>query len=121
MPRKHYIGFNHAWDGIKYAFKSQKNFHYHLFLGISALLAAKFMQVGEIQLWVLFLLFIFGLTIEMFNTAIESVVDLVTEEWRENAKRAKDVSSGAMLVFATGATIATAIILIPPFLSLLEP
>lgn len=120
MEKKHYIGFNHAWGGIKYAFLTQKNFLVHLTLGSIAVTTGILLRIPVTQVLLLILLFILGLVIEMVNTSIESVVDLVTDEWRENAKLAKDISSGAMLIFAFGASIMAGLILFPPFLNLFK-
>ena len=53
---------------------------------------------------------------EMINTALESITDLVTQEWRQEAKIAKDVAAGMMLTVAIGAVIVAALILLPKIL-----
>lgn len=50
---------------------------------------------------------------EMINTSIESVTDLVTTEWKKEAKIAKDVSAGMMLTVAIGAAAVAALIFWP--------
>jgi len=51
----------------------------------------------------------------MINTAIESVTDLMTSKWRKEAKIAKDVSAGMMLLVAFGA-IFVAICIFSPYI-----
>ncbi len=121
MPKKHHIGFNHAWDGIIYALKTQKNFIFHTLIGVSALAMGIALQTTKTELLILCILFVLGVVVEMVNTAVESVVDLVTEEWHKDAKLAKDVSSGAMLVYAIGAGLIALMILIPRLISLFNP
>ncbi|MEK7504464.1 MAG: diacylglycerol kinase family protein [Patescibacteria group bacterium] len=99
---KHTISFRHAWDGIVYAFSSQPNFRVHLVLSVLACLAAWWLNVAPTKWLVLILTIVMGLVVEMVNTAIEAVVDLITEEKRLNAKFAKDVAAGAMLIYAIG-------------------
>lgn len=99
---KHTISFSHAWDGIVYAFSSQPNFRIHLILSVLACLAAWWLNVTPTKWLVLILTVVMGLVVEMFNTAVEAVVDLITEERRLNAKFAKDVAAGAMLIYAVG-------------------
>ena len=62
---------------------------------------------------------LFGLVmaLEMVNTAVEAVVDLVTEEL---AKLAKDAAAGAVLIAAIMAAIAGMIIFIPKLLESLS-
>ena len=55
---------------------------------------------------------------ELFNTAIESLVDLVSPEYDEMAGFAKDVAAGAVLVAAIAAAVIGAIIFTPYLLSL---
>ena len=55
---------------------------------------------------------------ELFNTAIETIVDMVSPEKNEKAKIAKDVSAGAVLVVAIGAAIVGGIIFIPKILEM---
>jgi len=50
---------------------------------------------------------------ELFNTAIETVVDLASPEHSEKAKIAKDVAAGAVLITAFGAAVIGYIILLP--------
>ena len=50
---------------------------------------------------------------ECVNTAIESVVDLVSPEYHELARRAKDCGAGAVLVFAVVALVVAAVVFGP--------
>lgn len=49
----------------------------------------------------------------MINTALESMTDLITKEWRQEAKIAKDVAAGMMLLIAMGAVVIGAVIFLP--------
>lgn len=62
---------------------------------------------------VIFFVILLGLVAEMINTALESMTDLITQEWREKAKIAKDVSAGMMLLTAIGAVIIASFIFYP--------
>ena len=54
-----------------------------------------------------------GQQLELVNTAVESVVDLVTSEYKPLAKIAKDTAAGAVLIAAIMAAIAGLIIFVP--------
>ena len=60
------------------------------------------------------------MALEMVNTAVEAVVDLVTEERKPLAKLAKDAAAGAVLIAAIMAAIAGMIIFIPKLLESLS-
>ena len=58
------------------------------------------------------------LSLELVNTAIEAVVDLVTEEYHPLAKVAKDTAAAAIFVIAVVAAIVGVIIFLPKIISL---
>ena len=64
---------------------------------------------------------LFGLVmaLELVNTAIEAVVDLVTSEYRPLAKVAKDTAAGAVLIAAIMAVVSGLIIFVPKGLAFL--
>lgn len=111
--KKHHISFKNAFAGLRYAITSQPNFKIHFSLAAVALALGFFLKISFLEMTILILIIVVCLTIEMVNTAIESVTDLVTEEWREDAKIAKDVSAGMMLLTAIGA-ILTALLILGP-------
>jgi diacylglycerol kinase len=106
--------FQHAVDGCFWAFKTQKNFKVHFLIAFLVIVLAWWREVEATKWLILFLAILFGLTVEMANTAMEKIVDLVTEEYRLNAKIAKDVAAGMMLVMAVGlAVIGILVFLLP--------
>jgi diacylglycerol kinase len=50
---------------------------------------------------------------ELFNTSIETIVDIITKDKNEKAQIAKDVSAGAVLITAIGAAVVGLIIFLP--------
>ena len=83
------------------------------FAGLVATLAGFYFQIDKSE-WVFCILMIaMIMTTEMVNTAIEKTVDLVTQDYHELAKVAKDTASAASLIFCTVAFIGACIIFIP--------
>jgi diacylglycerol kinase len=118
LIRKHTISFKHAFDGILWAVKTQPNFRIHLTISVLVLLLAWFFRVRPYEWMILVFAIIVGLSVEMVNTAIEAMTDLITKEYREEAKIAKDVSAGMMLVAALG-TAAIGLGVFLPYLNLI--
>jgi diacylglycerol kinase len=89
-----------ALDGIRMVLQSQQNARIHAVITLLVLLAAGLLDISRLE-WVLLLLVI-GLvwTAEIFNTAIEELVDLVSPEHNLTAKTVKDLSAGAVLASA---------------------
>lgn len=111
--RRHRISFQDAIAGIRWSLRTQPNFRVHLLLSALALTGAWLFRVTTLELLVLVFTIVLGLSAEMINTAIEAMTDLITREWRAEAKIAKDVSAGMMLITAGGAVIVAATIFIP--------
>jgi len=77
----------------------------HFIAAIAALLAVLFLKVTPLEFALLALSILSVLCAEMFNTAIEAVVDLVSPGYHPLAKTAKDTAAGAVLITACGAGI----------------
>jgi diacylglycerol kinase (ATP) len=96
-----FISFKYAWAGVSYAFQTQRNFRIHLMVGTLAIGLGIFLQLNPVEMAVVGLTIGAVLTMELLNTAIESVVDLaVKQNYHELAKIAKDCSAAAVLISA---------------------
>lgn len=111
--RQHHISLKNAWAGIVWAFSTQPNFRVHIVLAILALAMGMFLRIPNLEMTILVLTIVFGLGVEMVNTAIESMTDLITGEWKKEAKIAKDVAAGMMLLTAFGAVLVASLIFLP--------
>lgn len=111
--RKHTISIKHAWDGIWWALSTQPNYQIHLLCSITALIGGIILNISYAEFLVVIVLIIVGFSLETVNTAIEQAADAISTEWREDLKITKDVSAGAMLLFAIGALIVAGIIFLP--------
>ena len=106
--------FKHALTGCLWAFKTQKNFKVHLLLSTLALFLGFWLEISFERMLLIILAISWGLTIEMANTAIEQVVNWITQEYHPKAKIIKDVSAGMMLLLSFGLALLGALILLPP-------
>ena len=88
-------------DGISYVTKNEKNFKREIALGIIALILSYILKIDKIEFIIILTMICLVLTAEIINTAIERTVDLVTKEYHELARIAKDVSAGSVLVTST--------------------
>lgn len=111
--------FRYAFTGIITALKDERNMKIHFAAATLVVLLGFLFHISELE-WIVCVVWI-ALVIgaEMFNTAIENVVDLITKEYSPLAKKAKDISAGAVLVIALLAAVSGCIIFIPKLLGLL--
>lgn len=114
--RKHHISFKTALAGVAWAIRTQPNFRVHLALSAMALIGGWLFRVTSLEMLILVFTIVLGLSAEMVNTSIEAMTDLITREYRSEAKIAKDVSAGMMLITAVGALIVAAVIFLPHIL-----
>ncbi|OGF99279.1 hypothetical protein A2Y99_01165 [Candidatus Gottesmanbacteria bacterium RBG_13_37_7] len=111
--RKHHISFKNAFNGIRLAFTSQPNFRVHLSFSFLAIVLGVILRISYMEMVLLIFTIVFGLTVEMVNTSIEAMTDLITKEWKVEAKIAKDIAAGMMLLTAIGAVFVAILIFIP--------
>ncbi|MEI6101347.1 MAG: diacylglycerol kinase, partial [Eubacteriales bacterium] len=92
--------FNHAISGIMQAFKLEKNMKVHFAIMVAVIVTAVVVHVTRFEMIALVLAIAFVLFAELLNTAVEAVCDLITREYNEFAKIAKNVAAGAVLITA---------------------
>ena len=117
--KKFVNSFTYPLKGLRYAYKNEQNLAVDVGIALIVLIFGFLFKINKYE-WAILVLTI-GLVIscELLNTAIEAVVDLVTEEYHPLAKVAKDTSAAAVLVFAMVAVIVGLIIFIPHVIALI--
>jgi diacylglycerol kinase (ATP) len=95
--------FNYAFEGIIHVLRTQRNLRLHFLAAILVFAAAIALGVTRLQLIALVLAIGFVLVAEMLNTAIEGVIDVSTTSFDPNAKLAKDIAAGAVLIASIAA------------------
>jgi diacylglycerol kinase len=106
--------FQHAFAGLWYALRTQRNTRIHLTIAAGVVALGLWLGLSCTQWAVLALTIGFVLVSEMLNTVAESLVDLVSPEYHPQAKIVKDVTAGAVLLGAILAVIVGLLVLGPP-------
>ncbi len=110
--------FKYALDGLKILIQKDYKFLLHVFAMIVAIVFGLVLNINRIE-WIFILIAIaLVLTVEALNTAIEYVVDLVTVEYRDLAKYAKDIAAFSVLIVSILAFIIGLIVFLPHFIAL---
>lgn len=92
--------FKNAAFGIIYAIRHERNMKIHLTASVVVLLLCLVYRPSRIEILVLCFTVALVLVCELLNTAIEALVDLMSESYHPKAKVAKDTAAGAALVSA---------------------
>lgn len=102
--------------GIITAFVMERNIKIDCVIAILVIVFAFIIKLNYIEIIAVIFAIAIVLTAEMFNSAIENIVDLVTEEYNERAKIIKDISSGAVLISSIGAALVALVIVINKYI-----
>ena len=109
---------SYGFNGIFYTLRHERNMVIHFLVMILVIIAGIVFKITFVEWGICFVLFALVLSLELMNTALENVVDLVTEEKKAKAKVAKDAAAGAVLVAALFAVIIGISIFLPRLLNL---
>lgn len=122
MSRQYSVvrSFKFAFDGLKEALINEPNFQIHSVIGLTTLIAGFILELPSLEWIVLAFTITFVLILELFNTAIEAIVDHLSPGIHPKAKVAKDVSAAAVLLASICAVLVGIVIFLPRILRLLE-
>ncbi|WP_423148164.1 diacylglycerol kinase family protein [Rubrolithibacter danxiaensis] len=112
--------FGYAIKGIIYAAKTQVNFQIHLVAALSAIILGFYFKISVNEwLWIILCIGLV-LIVELLNTAIEVLVDLISPQFNKKAGVIKDIAAGAVLTSAILAIAIGLFIFIPKILPILN-
>ena len=114
------VSFKHAIEGVKAAFVQHLNFRIHVAIAIVVLTASFVLKISHTELIIVIFTINSVLIVEMMNTSIEEITNLVTLKWSKQAKIAKDVAAGMALITAVSAAVVGLFIFIPRIIDLLS-
>lgn len=117
--KKFINSFKYPISGLRYAYKNEQNLAFDVFMMIIVIIAGFIFKISIAEWAILSITIGLVISLELINTAIEAVVDLITEEYHPLAKVAKDTSAAAVLVLAVVAVIEGFIIFLPKLIELL--
>ncbi len=113
--------FKYAFSGISYVLKTSRNFKIQLIFAVTSLMIGFLLQISQSNYVFLIATIMSVLILEILNTSIESIVDLVVKkEFSSLAKISKDTSAGAVLLASINSVIIAVYIFVPKIKFLFE-
>lgn len=112
--------FHYASMGVSYSLKNNQNIRVHLIIAILVIILALILGLTKFELFAVGLLIVLVISAEMINSAIEEVINLLVNEHRQEAKIAKDVSAGMVLLVSLFALVVGLFIFIPHVILLFQ-
>lgn len=111
--KKQLRSFVYAWNGIRCCVGKEQNLSFHLIAATLVIIAGFVLGITRMEWMVIALCIGIVIAAELFNTAIERLVDLVSPKQHPIAGQVKDIAAGAVLVCAAAAAIVGLIIFVP--------
>jgi diacylglycerol kinase len=113
--------FGYAIEGLAYLVRTQRNFRIHLAIALVALAAAAASALSAVEWAILIVTIALVIMTEGLNTGIELAVSLASPERRPEAKAAKDIAAGAVLLAAMASVGVGVALFGPRIIALLRP
>lgn len=107
------VSFRYAWRGIVYAWKTEQNFRSEIYISVLVLFMMFLFPLRPIQQVLAGLLVIWVLTLELINTVLERLADIVKPQAHPHIQAIKDLMAAAVLISAAGAAVIGVIIFYP--------
>ena len=108
------LSFKYAFNGIYYVFKTSRNFKIQLVFAFISLIFSFLLRISQINYLILIATIMSVLILEILNTSIESLVDLIVKKkFSKLAKISKDASAGAVLLGSINSVIIAVFIFVP--------
>lgn len=108
-----------AWAGVRYVLTTQPNARLHVLIAGMVLILAVVLQISRLEFVLILIMISVVWAAELFNTAVEVLVDFVSPEKQAFAKICKDVSAAAVLVTAGISVLVGLLIFLPRLTALL--
>jgi len=109
-----FISFKYALSDIRYVLKTSRNFKIQLSFAVTSLIIGFLLKISLSNYVILIATIMSVLILEILNTSIESIVDLVVKkEFSILAKISKDASAGAVLLASINSVIIAVYIFVP--------
>lgn len=109
--------FRNAFRGIVVAIQQETHCKIHLLATIAVIVLGILLHIALNEWIVIFICIAMVWCLELINTAIENIVDVVSPERQERARNIKDIAAGAVLFAAICSVIIACLIFIPKIIS----
>lgn len=116
--RQQVRSLGYAWEGIVFFFSKEHNAVFHLIATVSVIFLAFIFDISATEAIALTVVTGLVWAAELFNTAIEKTMDLITDKKHSSVKFIKDVAAAAVLVAAMTALLTGAFVFVPKIISL---
>ncbi len=105
--------FKYASAGVWWGLKYNQNLRFHFAAATIVIIVSVIFHINAFEMGILGVMILVVIVSEMINTVVEEMVDLIVQEHRQQAKIAKDVAAGMVLLSAVGSVIVGFLVFAP--------
>lgn len=116
--KKFINSFKYPISGLRYAYKNEQNLEVDIGIAVLVVILGFLFKISVSEWAILTITVGLVISFELINTALEAVVDLITDKYHPLAKVAKDTSAAAVLILAIVSIVEGLIIFLPKIISL---
>lgn len=117
--RSFFRSFRYAFRGIALSFRKQRNIQIQLAAGIVVVAWSLLIRLPAIELCVILIVCFLVILLEMLNTSMEKLVDLISPRYHRRFGETKDIFAGITLLAAVLSVILGVLILWKPSMDFL--
>jgi len=118
--KKFFNSLRIAFWGIRSAFRNERNFRLQFLIALIVIVLMMVLGLDPIEKSILFLTIFVVLSLELINSQIEKILDLIEPEIRQKIKTIKDLSAGAVLFSVFGSIVIGFLIFLPYIIKLIK-
>jgi diacylglycerol kinase len=110
--------FKYAFKGVIYSFKEEQNIKIHFIVTAVIIIFAIYFRISALEIIALIIVIFFVIAMELVNTILERVVDIIKPRMHPYAKNIKDMQAAVVLMAAIASILVGIIIFLPKILEL---
>ncbi|OQY01121.1 MAG: diacylglycerol kinase [Bacteroidetes bacterium 4572_117] len=110
--------FKYALNGLRILIRDEHNSRIHLFAAVGAIILAVVLDISNTEWLAIVIVVAMVFSLEIINSAIESLADFVSPHYNKIIKKVKDLSAAAVFVSALTSIVVAVIIFVPKILKL---
>ncbi len=112
--------FKNSINGFKNVLRNERNIKIEFVFAIIAIIVGFLLKISQIEFAIIIIVIFIVFIAEFLNTAVENTVDMMSMEYNEKAKNAKDIASAAVSISAVLSIIIGVIIFLPKLIHLIK-
>lgn len=110
--------FKYAFNGLKIMILEEHNIRIHIVVAVLVIVLGAIVKLSIPEWLIITLTITIVITLEIINSSIENLADIISPEWNIKIRKVKDLCAAAVLIAGLASVIVGALIFIPKIMTL---